>query len=117
MYEYQADIIRVIDGDTVVASIDLGIFTYRRETLRLYGINTSELNSKDPAERVKAIAAKNFLKENIEGKRVFIKTHKDGFDKYGRFLATIYPLVIGGDGALSYNQTLVDNGLAVPYYP
>ncbi len=43
MYEYQARIISVYDGDTVNADIDLGLETHRLIKIRLYGINAPEM--------------------------------------------------------------------------
>ena len=88
MYEYQGKIIRVIDGDTVEAEIDLGFHTFRKETLRLYGINTPELRSKDTEEKRKAYNAKARLAELSQGDLI-IRTIKDKKGKYGRYLAIL----------------------------
>ena len=43
LYTYKANIVRVIDGDTVVADIDLGFDVWlRKEHLRLVGIDAPE---------------------------------------------------------------------------
>ena len=39
MYEYSAKLIRVIDGDTIDASIDLGFDVWVKKRIRLYGID------------------------------------------------------------------------------
>ena len=46
-YQYKAQVVRVIDGDTVEALIHLGFSVYRKDKIRIYGINASELKSKD----------------------------------------------------------------------
>ena len=87
MFEYRATIVRVIDGDTVVADIDLGMNVWRRnEPLRLYGVNAPEVVGADKAA---GLAAKDWLVSIFEGKRVTIRTQKDKTEKYGRWLAVI----------------------------
>jgi len=51
MFEYKIEILRVIDGDTVEARVDLGFHTFVVEKMRLWGINTPELHSRDEQER------------------------------------------------------------------
>jgi endonuclease YncB( thermonuclease family) len=71
LYTYRATIERVIDGDTVVANVDLGFHTWiHDEHLRLFGIDAPELSS----DEGKAIA--NILRGRIEGKEVYICTRK-----------------------------------------
>jgi micrococcal nuclease len=112
LYQYKADIVRVIDGDTVVADIDLGFNVWRRdERLRLFGIDTPE--------RKKATmdgwrAAKEALAGRIEGRELIICTIKDkrGAEetgKFGRYLVKIY------DGDVLVNDWMLEEGLAVPY--
>ena len=50
MYTYKAKLIRIVDGDTIDAEIDLGFDTIVRKRIRLYGINTPETKTKDIAE-------------------------------------------------------------------
>ena len=45
IYIYKAELIRVIDGDTVELIIDLGFDTSRHERFRLYGIDAPEVNT------------------------------------------------------------------------
>ncbi len=110
MYEYNATIIRVIDGDTVEAVIDLGFATSFRNTFRLFGIDTPELTSHDTAVRELAKRAKSRLVELIEGKTVLVRTHKP--DKYGRWLVEIKtPDITLG----TVNSQLIAEGFAKPY--
>lgn len=111
MYEYQAHVDRVIDGDTVVATVDLGFSTFRQETFRLYGINAPEIHSKDKAEKAAGQKTSARLVELLRGNSaVTIKTIKDDQEKYGRYLAEVY---VAG---LNVNQTLVSEGLAKEYF-
>lgn len=88
-YRYRAKIERVIDGDTIVCSIDLGIKTWRHgETLRLLDVNTPEIRGD---ERERGLEYKDFLSGILpEGTDVIVETHKDKAGKYGRLLARVY---------------------------
>lgn len=107
MYEYQAEVLRVIDGDTVIMRIDHGfepILSVRR--LRMNGIDAPERNTE---------AGKNaalWLSDRLPAGGVFrIKTHKP--DKYGRWLVDVFTTGTGGETTL--NQLMIDLGLAKPY--
>lgn len=105
LYEYRADIRRVVDGDTVDADIDLGFNVWlRNERLRLYRIDAPETRG---ANKQAGIASAKALTEKIKGKRVTICTVKDRKGKYGRYLATVW---LGDE---NINAWLVSNGLAV----
>ena len=53
MYEYNCEIVRVVDGDTVDVNIDLGFGVWmRNERVRLYGIDTPESRTRDKTEKV-----------------------------------------------------------------
>ena len=108
MYTYNAKVIRVIDGDTVVLDIDLGFTIHWKSSCRLYGINTPELNSRDKDEKLKALEAKNFLIQELPvGSDVVINSKK--LDKYGR------PLVEIMNNNININQELLVLGLAQEY--
>lgn len=110
MFEYQAYVKRVIDGDTIEVAVDLGFRMTMDTPVRLYGINAPEMNSQVASERSKAMAAKEFLEDRILSRIVRIKSSKPK-DKYGRWLATIY--IIGRDlDGESINDHLVRVGLA-----
>jgi micrococcal nuclease len=111
MYEYRAIIVNVVDGDTVDAVVDAGFKVTTTQRLRLLGVDTAELTAKDPVERAKAQEAKLFVIEQLLNKTVRIKTEKA--DSFGRYLATIYLKLLGGDE--TFNQLLLDKGLAEPY--
>lgn len=108
MYEYHAIITAVYDADTVTAEIDLGFMSHLKKVkLRLYGINAPEVRGE---ERPEGLKARDWLREQILGKDVFIRTYKDKTGKYGRWLADIYPL---DDHSKSYNHMLVEMSHAV----
>ncbi len=57
MYKYKATLIKVVDGDTVDAMIDCGFSTFKKERIRLYGINAPESRTRDKEEKKRGLAA------------------------------------------------------------
>jgi micrococcal nuclease len=103
-YEYNAKVVRWVDGDTVELDVDLGFRLRFQDHFRLDGIDTPE-RGKDGY-----LAAK--LRAGVlapVGSDVFIQTSKS--DKYGRYLAAVWPPV-----GPPVNVALVNEGLAVPYF-
>ena len=89
IYIYKAELIRVVDGDTVDLIIGLGFDTSRHERFRLYGIDAPEMNTKAGKE------AKAWLWEALQPlEAIYVQTiqleTKAKRDKYGRFLAVLY---------------------------
>lgn len=108
-YFYKVYISKVVDGDSCVGDIDLGFGIKTSNTkIRLDGIDTAEMKSKDTVLKEKASEAKELLKSLIENKTVYIKSK--GIDKYGRSLALIYTL----DG-ICCNEELKNKNLALNY--
>jgi len=112
MYEYKAQIDRVVDGDTVDASIDLGFDIWYKARVRLAGIDAWESRTRDPAEKKKGLAAKARLQELVDGKGVILKTSKDSKGKFGRVLADL----ILPEDKTNINQLLIDEGHAYEYW-
>ena len=90
MYKYKAKLIRVIDGDTIDALIDLGFDTWIKKRIRLYGINTPETRTKDLEEKKAGIAAKDRLSELMEHCDYKFILISHGVGKYGRCLGTLF---------------------------
>lgn len=89
LYTYNAEVIRVIDGDTIRLDIDLGLRVHTTQNIRVLDVDTPELRSKNINERQHARDAKAFARSMLPtGKKVKIETHKAG--KYGRWLANIF---------------------------
>ena len=61
MYIYNAKLDRVVDGDTVDATVDLGFDTWKFIRIRLVGINTPESRTRDLEEKARGLAAKDFV--------------------------------------------------------
>lgn len=101
-YTYNAQIVRVIDGDSLEVIVDCGFRLSIRTPVRLAHINTPELNQAGGS------AAKQHLSAIIGGTSTVMRTFKP-YDKYGRWLAEVYV-----DGR-NINQQMVDDGYAVSY--
>lgn len=114
LYSYQARVVRVIDGDTIVVNIDLGFrISKNEEHLRLEGIDTPEVRGD---EREAGLKSKAFVEEWVRknGHVIYLRTTQQG--KYGRWLAYLWesPEMIG-DRSKSLNQLLLSEGLATEY--
>lgn len=109
MYEYKiTNVLKIIDGDTVDLSLDLGFYVMTIQRIRFDGLDTPELHSKDETERKLAQEAKDFVTKWFEqNKDLVIKTKKD--DKYGRMLGEIFC------SGKSLNKTLIEMGYAWEY--
>ena len=121
MYEYKIKVLRVIDGDTIDAMIDLGFSVHRKIRIRMYGINTPESRTRDLEEKKLGLQAKARLKEIIENneERIYLKSY--GVGKYGRCLGELfYSLVVDEEwGEVvkeSINKQLIKEGHAVEYF-
>lgn len=116
MYEYNASLVRVIDGDTYEFRVDLGFGASFVEKFRLYGADTPEVYGKYASEEGRTVSA--------VVKRIFafndpvltIKTFKDKKGKYGRYLVDVL-ITVDEDGDDSMmpvwlSQYLIDSGYA-----
>ena len=112
-YNYSCKLIRVVDGDTCDAMIDLGFDTFVKKRIRFYGVDTWESRTKDLEEKKKGLAAKDYVKDLLEksddGKFAIISY---GVGKYGRVLGEIY--VKGYND--SVNDLLKIHGHAYEYH-
>ena len=110
MYTYKAKLMRVVDGDTVDAEIDLGFGVFMKQRIRLYGINTPESRTRDLEEKERGLAAKARPTELL-GKESLVETILNKRGKSRRILGTLH--VNKEDGStLNINQTLVEEGHA-----
>jgi micrococcal nuclease len=114
LYHYKAEVISVYDGDTITVMIDQGMKHFARVKVRMIGINTPELRTKDLEEKARGYAAKDYLKSRIEGKTIVINTVKKG--KFGRWLGVIWLYEEGMDElGESLNDEMIRMGHAVAY--
>ena len=108
---YSAKLVRVVDGDTADAMIDLGFNTHIKRRVRMYGINAPESRTRDLEEKKKGLAAKERLKEILASDNIIMKSHGKG--KYGRILGEMY---VEKDQEISVNDILVREGHAKKYF-
>lgn len=90
LYEYSANVVRVVDGDTVDVLVDLGFKISMKMRLRLQGIDAPEIFRGDEASREKGKLARTWLESQVLGMDVLIVTNKDKTGKFGRYVAKIY---------------------------
>ena len=109
MYIYKAECLRVVDGDTMDARVDLGFDTYKKIRIRLVGINTPESRTRDLEEKKRGLAAKQFVVDSLAKHKNKFTLHSHGVGKYGRCLGEIYI----GDSNL--NDQLIQEGHATSY--
>ena len=111
MHEYQANLVKIVDGDTLDADIDLGFSVWVRKRVRLVNIDTWESRTRHKEEKKKGLAAKARLKELIkENKNQFIIT-SHGLGKFGRVLGEIFL-----DDDRNVNDILIEEGHAYEYH-
>jgi micrococcal nuclease len=110
MYEYEIrEVTKVVDGDTVDVVFDVGFSMFRKERIRLNGIDTPESVTSDANEKKLGLESKQFLQMWLSRQtKLRAKTTKD--DKYGRILADVY-----GDDGVCVNEEMVRKGYAWAY--
>lgn len=116
-YEYEAKLERVIDGDTVVCWIDLGFNIWHRAHVRLNGIDTPEVRTKDLEEKALGQAAAARLEAILVAQedKKFVLVSEIYTGKYGRILGTIYAKLPGSEELIDINRLLIQEGHAKPY--
>ena len=110
---YSAKLVRVVDGDTADAMIDLGFNVWVKNRIRFMGVDAWESRTRNKEEKVKGLAAKAYVKdllENSDEGKFLLKSH--GVGKYGRVLGELF--VKGHE--TSVNELLKENGHASEYY-
>ena len=112
MFEYNATVTRVVDGDTIDAIVDLGFSTFKKVRIRMHGINAPESRTRDLEEKKKGLAAKARLIEMLEeNKNEFILV-SHGVGKFGRCLGEIFL----NKKENSVNKQLIWEGHGTEYY-
>ena len=110
MYIYNAKCVRVVDGDTIDATIDLGFDTWKKIRIRLVGMNAPESRTRDLEEKAKGLAAKSFLNNLLDKHQNNFILHSQGVGKYGRCLGNIFL------GDQNVNDLMINEGHAVAYH-
>ena len=111
------EINRVLDGDTIDVTIDLGFELYKKERVRVAGVDTPEKRTRNLEEKALGLDATAWLKDKLEGAidgddDLIIRTELvGGVGKYGRLLGWLYI----GDSNVSLNEQMIDEGYAWAY--
>ena len=107
------EINRVLDGDTIDVTIDLGFDLYKKERVRIAGVDTPEKRTRDLEEKALGIDATNWLKKKLEdtiagdGDELAIRTELvGGMGKYGRLLGWLYI----NEDTVSLNEQMITEG-------
>ena len=107
----------MLDGDTIDVTIDLGFDLYKKERVRVAGVDTPEKRTRDLEEKALGIDATNWLKDKLDGAisgddELAVRTELvGGMGKYGRLLGWLYI----GDAELSLNEQMIAEGYAWEY--
>lgn len=119
MYRYAVKVTRVVDGDTVDVDIDLGFgMTYRKQRVRMMGIDTPESRTRDLEEKFYGKQSKYFLESLLKDRKVQLVSHDKG--KFGRILGELFiddmpdDIIVNAEGSI--NKMMIDNYHAVPYF-
>ena len=108
---------KVVDGDTIDVTIDLGFDLYKKERVRVAGVDTPEKRTRNLEEKALGLDATAWIKDKLEGAvdgddDLIIRTELDGgVGKYGRLLGWLYI----GDAIVSLNEKMIDEGYAWAY--
>ena len=112
------EIVKVLDGDTIDVLIDLGFDLFKKERVRIAGVDTPEKRTRDLEEKALGIDATNWLKKKLEdtiagdGDELTIRTELvGGTGKYGRLLGWLYI----NEDAVSLNEQMITEGYACAY--
>ena len=111
------EIVKVLDGDTIDVLIDLGFDLYKKERVRIAGVDTPEKRTRNLEEKELGIDATNWLKKELEDvlagdDELIIRTElHGGVGKYGRLLGWLYV----GDDEVSLNEQMITQGYAHAY--
>ena len=107
-----------MDGDTIDVTIDLGFDLFKKERVRIAGVDTPEKRTRDLEEKALGIDATNWLKRKLEdtiagdGDELTIRTELvGGMGKYGRLLGWLYI----NEESVSLNELMIDEGFAWEY--
>ena len=108
---------KVLDGDTIDVTIDLGFDLFKKERVRIAGVDTPEKRTRDLEEKALGIDATEWMKKHLEDtiagdEELTIRTELvGGMGKYGRLLGWLYV----GEDLISLNELMIDEGYAWEY--
>ena len=108
---------RVVDGDTIDVTIDLGFDLYKKERVRVAGVDTPEKRTRNLEEKALGVDATAWLKQKLEetikgDEELTVRTELvGGTGKYGRLLGWLYI----NEDTVSLNEQMITEGYAHAY--
>lgn len=109
MYEYAARLVRLVDADTLILDIDLGMHVWiHGQRIRAASLNAPELSTPE-GQTARAWVNAWFTQHCPDG-LLTVRTQRDRNDNYGRLLGTI----VAADGAC-LNSDMLAARIAVPW--
>jgi len=113
-------VLKVVDGDTIDAAIDLGFNISLTKRIRLAGVDTPESRTTDVKEKALGLEVKEWLKKKLEGQTdIIVKTElPDSTEKYGRILGHLFigdKEVSAVNKKKSVNNQMIEEGYAWEY--
>ena len=116
MYEYNFELVKVVDGDTVDVDIDLGFGIWvRNERISMMGIDTPESRTRDLEEKKFGLAAKNRITQLLATSKCLI-TFKDKAGKFGRVLGDFKCYDFAHDMESTISRIMINEGHGVSYH-
>ena len=118
MYDYKAKLVKVVDGDTIDVTIDLGFDVSVKKRVRFEGINAPESRTRDLKEKALGLAAKERVKAILAENPCFTLESAE-LGKYGRVLGKIHVTMLDGDESFTQiclNDQLIKEKHAVAYF-
>lgn len=118
MYEYDCEILRVKDGDTLEVMLDLGCSIHSKQSIRLIGFDAAEKNDPSGAgPKAKALTENLLAQVRVQkGFKTFrIKTKKDA-KSFERYLGELFAVVDSSVDPLNQSlyEALKNQGLLRP---
>lgn len=104
-----ADVVRVLDGDTVTVRARIWVGQELEIRVRLAGVDAPELHGRCAVERDRARLARDFLRARIAGRPVRLY-----LVQYGKYAGRVLARVEAADGT-DLGAALLAAGLARPY--
>tara|TARA_R110000851_G_scaffold94758_10_gene205800 strand:+ start:2529 stop:2918 length:390 start_codon:yes stop_codon:yes gene_type:complete len=117
-YIYRGKVVRIVDGDTIEAMIDVGFDIWFKKKIRFMGIDTWESRTRNLEEKAKGLLAKKRTTEllmEVSAKSGYFRVKSHGLGKYGRILGELF--IEDAEGTqYNINETLKTEGHAYEYY-
>lgn len=117
----EAKVVDVYDGDTITIIFQLGGMFFK-DKLRLASVDAPEIKTRNAAEKAAAIRSRDWLKEQVLNKHIYVQFGREVKEKYGRLIGYVYPADAGPPvnngpalNVRTLNQQLIALGYAVEY--